>query len=323
MCGLLNVSFAAGLGTETGNLEKYLLSLKYGDQDDNRWKPPSAQNLIDFASAFDHVLAGEYVLADQFAANAGYEVVQFIDTAHGPAHTYYLLQDVNAVPHPNASGGGTYVVNPVGRPVVIQAPHPVSDRYTGEQAIEALFTVGPRILMLAGTRRKSAKSISSCTGDHRASDVVHTVDNYFYTAHERASRERADTIFVQLHGFGTTSLKKLKKQCGVKTQRLVNLSEGVDRATDPSAATFMHTLRRRLDADKNIKACIFGNDTESLGGTTNTTGRLTNGSLDPCLANATTSSMRFVHVEQSYPVRSELRDVMAEHLQDAVRDYFP
>jgi hypothetical protein len=84
----------------------------------------------------------------------------------------------------------------------------------------------------------------------------------------------------------------------------------------------MHALRRHIDADRKLKACVFGNDTSSLGGTTNTTGRFTNGSTEPCLNDAAVSSMRFVHVEQSYQVRSGFRDSMSMHLRSAINDYF-
>jgi len=310
------------LTVESGDLQEYLASIEYGDKDDATWQQPTAQNLVDFASAFDHLLAGEYVLADQFAANTGYEVVEFTDTALGAPQTYYLLREINPVPSPEARGGGTYVLNPQGSAVALQAPHPVSDLYTGAQAIEMLFSVGPRLMMLAGTHRNSAASSSSCTGEYRDSDIVHGAANFFYVAHQRISLESPATVFVQLHGFGSESLKKLKSQCGVKTQRIINLSEGVNYPTDPEADSFMHVLRRHIDADRKLDACVYGNDTSSLGGTTNTTGRFSNGSTDPCLNNAAVSSMRFVHVEQSYQVRSGYRDAMAMHLRNAIEEYF-
>ena len=310
------------LTIKSGDLQQYLATIEYGEKDDAIWQQPSPQNLIDFASAFDHLLAGDYMLADQFAANTGYQVVEYTDTAHGASQKSYLLREINPVPSPDARGGGTYVLNPQGSAVALQAPHPISDLYTGAQAIDALFRVAPRITMFAGTHRKSAIGDSPCTGDHRASDVVHGVDNFFYVAHQRISLERLDTVFVQLHGFGSESLRKLKMQCEVKTQRLINLSEGVNYPTDPAADSLMHALRRRIDADRKLKVCVFGNDTSLLGGTTNSTGRFTNGSTDPCSKNAAVSSTRFVHVEQSYEVRSGFRDSLVTHLRNAIDDYF-
>lgn len=310
------------LTVESGDLQQYLASIEYGEKDDATWQQPTTQDLVDFASAFDRFLAGDYVLADQFAVNAGYQVVAFTDTAHGAPQIYYLLREINPVPSSEARGGGTYVLNPRGSAIALQAPHPVSDLYTGAQAIEALFSVGPRLMMLAGTHRNSATGTGLCTGDYRDSDVVHGVSNLFYVAHQRISLERPETVFVQLHGFGSDSLKKLKSQCKVKTQRLINLSEGVNIPSDPATESFMHVLRRHIDADRKLKACVYGNDTSSLGGTTNTTGRFSNGSTDPCLNNATVSSKRFVHVEQSYQVRSDYRDSMATHLRNAVEEYF-
>ena len=312
------------LTVESGDLQQYLASIEYGEKDDATWQQPTAQNLVDFASAFDRLLAGEYVLADQFAANTGYQVVEFTDTLR-TVRRKFIICYANSTRYrvPKHAAGGTYVLNPQGSAVALQAPHPVSDLYTGAQAIEALFSVGPRLIMLGGAHRNSAASSSSCTGDSRDSDIVHGVVNFFYVAHQRISLERPETVFVQLHGFGSESLKKLQSQCGVKTQLLINLSEGVNIPTNPAADSFMHALRRHIDADRKLKACVFGNDTSSLGGTTNTTGRFTNGSTEPCLNDAAVSSMRFVHVEQSYQVRSSgFRDSMSIHLRSAINDYF-
>ena len=78
----------------------------------------------------------------------------------------------------------------------------------------------------------------------------------------------------------------------------------------------MLTLEAQIDGDGLADACIYGRDTKSLGGTTNTHGRHTNGSVDACTTNAENSGHRWIHLEQSYEIRSAHR---AEFNQSIIR----
>ncbi|WP_128724432.1 hypothetical protein [Pseudoalteromonas phenolica] len=79
---------------------------------------------------------------------------------------------------------------------------------------------------------------------------------------------------------------------------------------------------KNVEAGGKIKACVYGNDTKSLGGTWNVQGRHSNGSVDSCHKSADASAKRFIHLEQSYGVRKYHRDAMAEHLKQALTQYF-
>ncbi|MCV6604007.1 MAG: hypothetical protein OIF34_01785, partial [Porticoccaceae bacterium] len=61
------------------------------------------------------------------------------------------------------------------------------------------------------------------------------------------------------------------------------------------------------------------------GGTLNTQGRFTNGSSSPCGQAATTSSRRFIHIEQSFDIRMSegSRQIMTDHIVEAVEAFFP
>jgi hypothetical protein len=159
--------------------------------------------------------------------------------------------------------------------------------------------------------------------------VVHL----FQTAHEVISDYDANTLFLEFHGFGSSSLSTLQGQCDAsQNNKLVNLSEGRGDSADPSDSTFMHLLQEEISDGGLIRACIYSPSrnlsnsdiyTSSLGGTTNTNGRFTNGSTsDPCGTAASASSQRFIHIEQSYSVRRYNRSKMSDYVGEALNVYF-
>jgi len=307
----------------SGNLMIELKSIDYGDKDDNSWKQPSQITQATFSDVMDAFLAEDFSTAEVLALSIGYEIVKFKDTSSKPAQTHYILREKNPLPSALFIGGGTYVLNPAGANVAVQAPHPISDSFTGTQAIETYLTSQSRLLFLAGTRRDNSTEISQCTdGHYRKSDASHYTEQLFYIAHSRASDADPSLVFVQLHGFGSTSLTKLQNQCDTTNDKLINLSEGVNYSSDLSGNTFMQILRRKTNEDGVIQACVYGNETSSLGATWTTTGRYSNNSPDPCLDNAESSSERFIHIEQSYRVRSNYRMAIADLISAAIAEYF-
>lgn len=309
--------------TESGDLATVLKAIDYGDKDENTWKQPSLDTQALFGEIFDAFLVQDFYTVDTLAIEIGYELIEFKDTTTNPLQTYYILRESNPVPSPFFIGGGTYVLNPVGANVAIQAPHPMSDVFTSRQAIETFLSTQSKLLFLAGTRRDNSTELSTCTnGSYRKSDSSHYTEQLFYIAHSRASDADQNTVFIQLHGFGTSSLTTLQNQCNTNNNNLINLSEGVHYSSDPSANTFMQILQRTVNNDELIQACVYGNDTSSLGATWTTTGRYTNNSSDSCTVNATTSSERFIHIEQSYLVRSQYRADMAQYLSATITEYF-
>lgn len=309
--------------TLSGDLLNELKQIDYGDKDENTWKEPDSATLATFGSIMDAFLAEDFASADSLASTIGYEVVEYNDTGKKPVREHYILREKNPLPSSQFFGGGTYVLNPRGSQVGIQAPHPITDLFTSTQAIETYLETKSRLLFLAGARRDNSTLVSACTdGSYRKSDSSHYTGQLFYVAHTRASDFDPQMVFVQFHGFGTSSLEKLQTQCGTTDDKLVNLSEGVNYQSDPSSDTFMHIFNRNINQGGIIQSCVYGNDTSSLGATWTTTGRYTNHSHDPCLNNASSSSQRFVHVEQSYRVRSNYRQAMNQYLSATISEYF-
>jgi hypothetical protein len=121
--------------------------------------------------------------------------------------------------------------------------------------------------MLSGTRRDNSSAKSGCTnGDYFASDVAHQTESLFFAAHQVMSDADTTTPFIQFHGFGSTTLAKLKTQCNSTNDKLVNISEGVNYATPETENSLLHLLRKNIAEGNTIDACVYGNDTTSLGG---------------------------------------------------------
>lgn len=305
----------------SGELEKHLKAINYGSKADNVWVQPTVDQQHQFENAFSAFIAQDFPLAQEYAEPLGYQVAQFFDTQ--TQSTYFLLQEKAVLPSQDFKGGGTYVYNPAGLNAILQAPHPKRDLFTGVQAAEAFLYTQSKLLMLSGTRRDSSHALSQCTnGSYHASDVAHQTDSYFNVVHKYMSDLDDSSVFIQYHGFGTKTLKKLKNQCDTNNNLLLNLSESVRYNTVENEHSILHSLRRSVEQGGKIKACVYGNDTRMMGGTWNVQARYTNGSANICSTSSSASSKRFIHLEQSYRVRKYYRSDMHHYLKEALENYF-
>lgn len=312
---------AKSLVLMSGELDRHLKAYNYGQKADNRWVMPTHSNQHVFEQMFSAFAQQNWPLAKEYAEQLNYKVIQFDDV--DTKQRYYLLQEKYASGHANFVGGGVYVYNPQGLNAVLQAPHPKRDLFTGTQAVDAFLYTQSKFLMLAGTRRDSSHDISECTGtNYSASDVAHQTNSYYQVAHQYLSDFDDATVFIQYHGFGTKTLNKLQSQCGTSNDLMLNLSEGVKYANNDNPNSIMQLLKQSVVKEGTIKACTYGEDTKSLGGTWNVQGRHVNGSHNSCHTSASASSQRFIHLEQSYKVRKYHRTNMAKHLKTALEAYF-
>lgn len=308
---------------QVGSLELYLKSFSYGVKADNQWKEPDSLQMATFDAVINSFFQGDFNQASQLAENSGYSLIQFTDTDDSVAKVYYILTEKYCIGEPGFQGGGIFVMYPEGNNFAIEAPHPRSDLNTEREAIELYLASSSRYLFLAGTRRDSSTQHSTCSGEYYKSDVVHHTNTLFQVAHERLDRTNSDTVFINLHAFGSTSLAKLQQQCNTTDNNLINMSEGVNAPPqlDPDTS-FMAHLARQIDLDGTAAVCIYGIDTETLGGTYATNGRITNDSADACNENAIKSSQRFVHLEQSYKLRSTNRSEIVGSIASAIQTFY-
>lgn len=254
----------------------------------------------DFESAVEAFLDEDWALADERAAEIDYQVVTFRDTGNGGEVFYGLIPAAG-----NGAGRGFYLVRPraqVLRRLVLQAPHAVEDNRTGVMGSEIFRATGARALMLTGADRCASSVTSGCTGStdcgaHRVADGAHAVNTFFQVFHKLASREHADTVVLQLHGFKVTT------NLGVRDPEF-SVSDGTttDRAANTLSNQFYQDLQNRISP-------VAGNSCNLAGlgnfkcGTDSVQGRDVNNSANACTADATGTTGRFLHLEMSNDLR--------------------
>ena len=332
----LSVKVYASIPTENGDLQSYLNGITFGAEDDGQFKIPMPAQLVDFENVVNLVLQENYDQANTQAQQLDYELVAYTDTVS--SKLYYVLRETNLIPSPLANGGGIYIFQPSATyNVAIHAPHPRADTNTNLEAISAFMKSDVRYFMMAGAHRRSHPEPSTCQNfsDYRPSDAVHNTAHYFYMAH-KAMEDFDNTIhYIELHGFGSSSFETIASQCDTGGNlTVVNISETIS-DNDAAEHTLMHSLESVISDAGEFKACIYstildtGPDdkyTRYLSGSTNTLARYTNGSPSVCnqAALAENNSHRYVHVEQSWEIRTNPsnREIMAAYIYRAIQDYF-
>jgi len=326
----------ASVPTENGDLEIYLNGLTFGTENDGSFQIPTSGQLAAFESVIKLILQGDYDQANASAQPLGYELVAYTDSIS--AKLYYLLREINPLPSPLASGGGTYLFHPAATyNVAIHAPHPKADSNTSKEAISTFLVSDVRYFMMAGAHRRSHPDASTCQNisDYRPSDAVHNTAHYFYVAHKAMEDFDHNIHYIELHGYSGESFDIVVSQCDTGGNLAVaNISETLSDDT-ADAYTMMHSLESVLTNGNEIVACIYStvldtgpNDkyTQYLGGSTNTLARYTNGSMSVCneAALPENNSHRYVHIEQSWDIRESaaMREKMATYIKQAIQNYF-
>lgn len=185
-------------------------------------------------------------------------------------------------------GDGLYVVR-IGRraPLVIEAPHPVSDQSSELVAAAVFADTRAEALIVAGTRRDAAPDGSA--------DAAHGETTAFAAVDQRLSVP--GVTVVQIHGFATA------KHPGYPQ---VVLSDST-----PAPGRWLTALAQALQR-AGFSTCVFdGSVCRELGATHNVEA-----------AQAQASGARFVHVEladgtrQSFDARRRVSAALAHALQD-------
>lgn len=274
----------------------------------NRYRDLEGTEEADFRAVVQAFLAENWFGADALADGLGYEVVTFRDTGNSGETFYGLIPKTET-----GDARGFFFLRPraqVLRRLVVQAAHAVEDERTGVLGSEIFRASGARALLLSGADRCASDEESGCTGEtdcgnHRVSDMAHSVDTFFHAFHELASVEHADTRVLQIHGFKADG-----------TEPEFSVSDGTE--NDNSSTTYLpnafyQNLQTRMQ-NANPLLTRNGNSCNQIGhqdfqcGTQNVQGRhlnlLTVVPLpNACFTGATTASGRFVHLEMSNDLR--------------------
>jgi len=250
-----------------------------------------------FKAALDAAAKGDLAAARRQAATAGYAIVEKSEDGR----RYFILMERDG-----AGVGPTVAIarNPV-RDVVIEAPHPIIDRYSDREAAVLFLALGARALVLSGANRCASKEASACSGKtrvchdgnnpYRTSDPSHNPATLFHVAHLAFTRRWPQSIVFQPHGFDNAGNSVwFVISDGSKEKR-----PGDDRLT----GRIRDGLRTALGADRAV-SCQDPDDrdikTRWLCATNTVQGRDLNGSSDACRKSAVTASGRFLHIEQTY-----------------------
>ena len=296
-------SFFSVSQTNSGDLETYLnnvISSVPGDGT-NKFVNPTNIQLNSWNTIITDILSGNISSARTTADTFNYQIVEYTNTAFTTQKVFYVLEEKS--PQSNYWGTYAFAKNPT-RELILQAPHIKYDTNTGKQAIYSFVRLANRALLLSGTHRCNSSSQSSCSGTTSActsssqpfkiSDMAHNAVTAFQKTTEALYNTVSNSFFIQLHGFSKRS-----------SDPYVIMSNGT--TNTPSGRDYALDLRNGLasiDGSLTFKLGHIDNWTRLLG-TTNTQGRFINSSSNACTTSATTSSGRFVHVEQE---KSKLRE---------------
>jgi len=289
--------------TASGDLEAYLnfyIDNVPGSSGDD-FSSPTGTDLINWESAVRDILANNIVNARATASLFNYIITEYTDTNNLPGQVYYILEEDS----PLSKHWGTYVFNssPIRDNLVIQTVHARYDTNTGDEAAYSFTRLSAKAFFIQGTHRCNHNTTTSCDGTTSAcdstskpfsiSDLAHNVSTVFQKTTEIVA-EDLNTVFVQLHGFS---------QQGSDPD--IIMSNGTDQI--PSGTDNVIAMRDELlnvDASLTFKIPHIDIGWTRLIATTNTQGRHLNQSNSPCNTAATSSTGRFVHIEQAFSLRS-------------------
>ena len=289
--------------TATGDIEDYvgnIIDNAPGSTGDNFIEPNTTQ-LNTWNTVIDFILVEDLINARSNANGLNYQITEFTDISILPNQLFYVLEEKS----PQANYWGTYIFSqsPFRNNLIIQAPHSKFDTNTGKEAIYCFKNTLAKAVFINGTHRCNSNSFSSCSGttsvcgssqSYRISDLAHTTTSMFQKTTENLFKNISNSVFIQLHGFGKQS-----------TDPYVIMSNGTRETPPTDYAVLIKDALLSEDNTLTFQLAHINTSWTRLIGFTNTQGRLINSSPNFCNTSATTTSGRFVHIEQE---KSKLRD---------------
>lgn len=287
-----------------GDIESYVGNLidkvPSGSGDD--YKVPSTNQIDTWNLIINAVLSDNIPEAVTKSFELNYQITEFTDTSLIPNQVFYILEERSN----QINYWGTYLFNKTPRisNLILMAPHIKNDTNTGNQAVYCFKKNLARALFINGTHRCNSNSYSSCSGTtstcnsssepYRVSDLAHNTNSVFQKTTEILFNNIVNSVFIQLHGFGNPP-----------TDPYVIMSNGTQLTPTTDYATLLKEALLVEDNTLTFKIAHIDTDWTRLRGFSNTQGRLINNSNDYCLSDATTTSGRFIHIEQE---KTKLRE---------------
>ncbi len=306
----------------SGNLENYTdiyLSNIPGTNSTDEYQPPADSILDLWGVVIEDIMNENYLSADLAALQFGYHLVEFYDTSSVYEGTFYILEKTQA--STNFWGMFIFDSNAIRKSLVIEAPHPLKDLNTGKQGLSIFKIARAKVLFISGANRCNSSTLSDCSGTttvcsstsqkYRISDQPHIVDGTFQKTTEVLESLIENVIIIQPHGFSK----------GSGDPDLI-MSNGTRLTPTKDYLTELRDNLLAIDNSLTFKIAHIDLTWTRLIATTNTQGRLINGSNEPCTLNSTSTTGRFLHIEQAYP---KLRDSKINRIKlaNAITMTFP
>ncbi len=289
--------------TASGDIENYIGNLidTFPGNSGNEYSAPLLTELNTWNTVIDNILQENLTNAVADAGSLGYQITEYTDTTISPNQIFYILEKKSS----QSNYWGTYVFSktPTRDNLVLMAPHSKYDTNTGKEAVYCFKNTLAKALFINGTHRCNSSEASSCSGStsacgssasYRISDLAHTTTSAYQKTTENLFNNVSNSVFVQLHGFAMQP-----------TDPYVIMSNGTRETPTTDYATLLKDALFAEDNMLTFKLAHIDTDWDRLIGFTNTQGRLINNSVNHCSSSATTTSGRFIHVEQE---RTRLRE---------------
>ena len=286
-------------------LTAFIVDLDHASKNSMRAMPGLQQTGLAFTAMLDTAVNGDIEMIRQAAEAAGYWVRSITQAGRDYLVLFDLLQTV---------GPTVVLAKAPQRDLIIEAPHGIADRATDIQSAIALTRLGARALILAGAHRCASRSESSCSGrtricgdgrnPYRTSDTAHNPDTRFHTAHLILTDVWPKAVVVQLHGFGVKNTDAWVVLFDTSHDRRSGDTELTGQVRDGIRAWFRKTERAVTCQDPEDDRISY----RKLCARTNVQGRDLNGVEDTCHDSAETATGRFLHVEQAWEIRREVRE---------------
>jgi hypothetical protein len=178
--------------------------------------------------------------------------------------------------------GRYYVRRTPAMPVLLQAPHVLNDRLTGDLVL-ALMREAPFAAAALSTRSRHVAD-----GDGAEFDLAHRADSYFFAMARAFLDTHGNGIIAQFHGFQPESQRSDRA-----AMASLILSNGT-RQPGETVVVLHVCLASAIDGS----VLLFPDDVEELGGTRNAVARLIDQS----------ERDEFLHLEMSLELRERLVD---------------
>jgi len=225
-------------------------------------------------------------LASELAPTYNYELSILPDAKDFNTESFILHERM-----PIKNGWGLYLFREASpENIVIEAPHPITDEYTEDVALDFYRALHAKALLISGTSR-NANADGSADPAHSANSIFQAIHIALFNL---AGHPNADTVFLQIHGYATRG-----------HQNYPQVVISFNWKNDPEKDLLITRIAQALQNNNITSGYCNGKNYEDICGTTNAQRLATSGGI-------------FIHLELNESIRK--RDgYLINAFQQAIR----